>query len=181
MGVGNPLMRDDGIGPRVIEILRSGYSFPDNVEVVDAGTMSFMILDLLRDVDRLIIVDAVRDTGEPPGTVLRMTPEEIAPNQVAHSLHDVRLIDVLQAADLMGSSPATIAFGVQIEAIEEWVLELSAPLEAAVPIAAGAVLEELQSMGVEPLACDDDDIHAQIIGALRSYAAMPDQSPESSR
>jgi len=177
MGVGNPLMRDDGIGPRVIEMLRAGYTFPDNVDVVDAGTMSFMILDLLRGIDRLIIIDAVRDTGEPPGTVLRMTPEEIAPNQIAHSLHDVRLVDVLQAADLMGSTPETIAFGIQIEAIEEWVLELSAPLEAAVPIAAGAVLEELQSMGIEPLACDDDDVHAQIIGALRSYAPMPDQTP----
>jgi len=177
MGVGNPLMRDDGIGPRVIEMLRAGYTFPDNVEVVDAGTMSFMILDLLRGVDRLIIIDAVRDTGEAPGTVLRMTPEEIAPNQVAHSLHDVRLVDVLQAADLMGSTPMTIAFGVQIDTIEEWVLELSDPVEAAVPIAAGAVLEELQSMGIEPLACDDDDVAAQIIGALRSYAAMPSESP----
>jgi hydrogenase maturation protease len=178
MGVGNPLMRDDGIGPRVIELLRTGYTFPDNVEVVDAGTMSFMILDLLRGVDRLIIIDAVDNTEEPPGTVLRMTPEEIAPNQVAHSLHDLKLVDVLQAADLMGSTPQTIAFGVQIEEIVEWVLELSTPVEAAVPIVAGAVLEELQTMGIEPLACEDADVHAQIIGALRSYAPMPDQSPD---
>ncbi len=133
MGVGNPLMRDDGIGPRVIEMLRSGYTFPDNVEVVDAGTMSFMILDLLRGVDHLIIIDAMQDTEYPPGTVLRMTPEEIAPNQVAHSLHDLRLVDVLQAAELMGSTPQTIAFGVQIESIEEWVLELSAPVDARGP------------------------------------------------
>jgi hydrogenase maturation protease len=180
LGVGNPLMRDDGIGPRVIEMLRAGYTFPENVEVVDAGTMSFMILDLLRGVDRLIVIDAVRDTGKPPGTVFRMTPEEIAPNQVAHSLHDMRLIDVLQAADLVGSMPQTIAFGVQIEAIEQWVLELSDPVEAAIPIAAGAVLEELRALGIEPLACNDDDVNAQIIGALRSYAPMPDQSPDAS-
>lgn len=178
MGVGNPLMRDDGIGPRVIELLRTGYTFPDNVEVVDAGTMSFMILDLLRGVDRLIIIDAVDNTEAVPGTVFRMTPEEIAPNQVAHSLHDLRLVDVLQAADLMGSTPETIAFGVQIEVIEEWVLELSPSVETAVPIVAGAVLEELQSMGIEPVACTDDDVHAQIIGALRSYAPMPDQTPD---
>jgi hydrogenase maturation protease len=176
MGVGNPLMRDDGIGPRVIELLRAGYTFPEHVEVVDAGTMSFMILDLLRGVDRLIIIDAVDNTEADPGTVFRMTPDEIAPNQIAHSLHDVRLVDVLQAAELMGHTPQTIAFGVQIEAIEEWVLELSASVEAAVPIAAGAVLEELQSMGIEPVACTDDDVHAQIIGALRSYARMPEQT-----
>jgi len=178
LGVGNPLMRDDGVGPRVIELLRAGFTFPEGVEVVDAGTMSFMILDLLRGVDRLIIIDAVRDTDEPPGTVFRMTPDEIAPNQIAHSLHDVRLVDVLQAAELMGSTPETIAFGVQIEAIEEWVLELSEPVEAAVPLAAAAVLEELRAYGIEPLACDDADVDSQIIGALRSYAPMPDQSPD---
>lgn len=180
LGVGNPLMRDDGVGPRVIEMLRSGFTFPQDVDVVDAGTMSFMILDLLREVDQLIIIDAVRDTGEAPGTVFRMTPEEIAPNQVPHSLHDMRLVDVLQAAELMGSMPNTIAFGVQIDTIEEWVLELSAPVGAAVPIAAAAVLEELKALGIEPLACDDTDVSAQIIGALRSYAPMPDQSPNPS-
>jgi len=178
MGVGNPLMRDDGIGPRVVEMLRAGYSFPENVDVIDAGTMSFMILDLLRDIDELIVVDAVKDTGQPAGTVFRMTPEEIAPNQVAHSLHDVRLIDVLQAADLMGSTPQTVAIGVQIEAIEEWVLELSEPVGAAVPIAAAAVIDELERLGITPEPCDDADVHAQIIAALRSYAPMPDANAE---
>jgi hydrogenase maturation protease len=173
MGVGNPLMRDDGVGPRVVELLRSTYRFPENVQVEDAGTMSFMILDLLRDIDRLIIVDAVKDTDTPAGTVFRMTPEEIAPNQIAHSLHDTKIIDVLQAADLMGNSPETIAIGVQIEAIEDWVLELSTPVEAAIPEAAALVIAELRSLGVEPELCDDADVPAQILEALRSYRPMP--------
>ena len=32
-------------------------------------------------------------------------------------------------------------------------------------------------MGIESIACEDADVHAQIIGALRSYAPMPDQAP----
>ncbi len=176
MGVGNPLMRDDGIGPRVIEMLLSGYSFPDNVELVDAGTMSFMILDLLRGVDDLILVDAMQDTASPAGTVVVLTPEEIAPNQVKHSMHDVGIVDVLQAAELMDRAPATVAIGVQIESIEQWVLELSEPVAAAVPIAAAAVLDELKKLGVEPVANETADVHAQIISALRTYAPMPDTS-----
>jgi hydrogenase maturation protease len=177
MGIGNPLMRDDGIGPRVVEMLRSGYVFPDNVEVVDAGTMSFMILDLLRDVDRLIIVDAIRETGHPAGTVMRLTPDEIAPNQVSHSMHDVRIVDILQAADLMGKAPQTVAVGMQIESIEEWVLELSTPVEAALPIAASAVLDELESYGISVTPNMEADVHAQIIAAMRSYDKMPDTTP----
>jgi hydrogenase maturation protease len=176
MGVGNPLMRDDGIGPRVVEVLLSGYTFPDNVEIVDAGTMSFMILDLLRGIDNLILVDAMQDTDSPAGTVVVLTPEEISPNQVKHSMHDVGIVDVLQAAELMGRAPDPVAIGVQIESIEQWVLELSDPVSAAIPIAAAAVLDELKQLGVEPVPNEDADVHAQILAALRSYAPMPDTS-----
>jgi hydrogenase maturation protease len=176
MGVGNPLMRDDGIGPRVVEMLLAGYKFPDNVEVVDAGTMSYMILDLFREIDRLVIIDALRETGHPAGTVMKMTPEEIAPNQVPHSMHDIALVDILQAADLLGSAPLAVAIGVQIDTIEEWVLELSPACEAAVPIAAAAVLDELAALGSPGVPNEEADVHAQIITALRSYAPMPEES-----
>jgi len=177
MGVGNPLMRDDGIGPRVIEMLLTGYEFPDHVELVDAGTMSYMILDLIRDVDRLIIIDALKNTELPAGTVLRLTPEEIAENQVSHSMHDVRVVDILQAAELLGRAPETVAIGMQIESIEEWVLELSPDVEAALPIACAAVLDELELHGVVATPSDTADVHAQIIAAMRTYDPMPDTSP----
>lgn len=173
MGVGNPLMRDDGVGPRVVEMLLTGYQFPENVEIVDAGTMSFTILDLLRGIDQLIIVDAIRDTGHPPGTVMRLTAEQIAPNQVRHSMHDIALIDVLQAAELMGHAPAAAAIGVQIDTIEDWVVELSPALESAAPIAVAAVLDELATHGATPTPNADANVHAQVLAALRSYAPMP--------
>jgi hydrogenase maturation protease len=156
LGVGNPLMRDDGIGPRVIELLMSDYEFADCVDVLDAGTMSFSILNLISQADRLIVVDAVRDTGYPAGTVMRLTPEQIAPNQIRHSMHDVALVDVLQAVELMGSAPAAVAIGVQIEAIEEAVMELSPPVESAVSVAAAAVLDELLRLGVPAMPSKND-------------------------
>lgn len=177
MGVGNPLMRDEGIGPRVAELLLSGYTFPENVEVVDAGSMSFMILDMLREIDHLVIVDAMKGTGHPAGTVLRLTPEELAENQVLHSLHDLRVPDVLAAAALMGHAPDTIAIGVQIESIDPWILELSEPCEAALPIAVSAVLDQLEELGVSVTPADGSDVHGRIIAALRSYEPMPDSSP----
>ena len=176
MGVGNPLMRDEGLGPRVIEVLREGFNFPENVEVVDAGTMGFTILDLLRGIDHLIVVDAIKDTGHEPGTVLILTPDELSSNQVMHSLHDTALVDVLQAAELMDRAPQTVAVGVQIESIDEWVLELSDSVSEAVPIAAAAVLDQLSQLGIVPEKCAHADVDARIIGALRSYAPMPEEA-----
>ncbi len=173
MGVGNALMRDEGIGPRAVELLLNGYEFPDNVEVVDAGTMSYMILDLFRGIDRLILIDAVRDTEHPAGTVLILTPEELAANQVMHSLHDVRVVDVLGAAALVDRAPQTVIVGMQIEEIAEFVLELSAPCEAALPIAVAAVIDQLRELGVDPVPAENSDVDADIIAAVRSYAPMP--------
>jgi len=174
MGVGNPLMGDDGIGPRVVEMLSAGYVFPDNVEVVDAGTMSFMILDLLRDIDNLILIDAMKCELTPPGTVVVLTPAEIAPNQVKHSMHDVGIVDVLQAADFMGRAPETVAVGVQIGEIEQWVLELSEPVATAVPLAAAAVLDELAKLGIAPVPNEGSCANAEVLSALRTFAPMPD-------
>lgn len=180
MGVGNPLMRDEGIGPRVVELLMRGYEFPDAVDVVDAGTMGYSILDLFRGVDRVIVVDALRDTGHPAGTVLLLTPEEMGANQVMHSLHDVRIVDVLQAAALMDRAPQTVCVGMQIEAITEWVLELSEPCEAALPVAAAATLDQLRELGVDPQPREGaEHITASVIEALRTFAPMPENAPRS--
>lgn len=174
MGVGNPLMRDEGIGPRAVEIMMSSYVFPEHVEVVDAGTMSFMILDLLRGVDQLIIIDAVKGTEHPAGTVMRLSPEDLASNQVMHSLHDMRIVDVLEAADAIDRAPETVIIGMQIERIEEFVLELSPACEDALPIAVAAALQELEALGVVPEPNPDGDIDARIIEAVRTYAPMPE-------
>lgn len=169
LGVGNPLMRDEGAGPRTVEFLLEGFEFPESVEIVDAGTMGYMILDVLRGRERLLIVDAIKDTGQEPGTVLLLSAEDIAPNTVLHSMHDLRVIDVLNAGELMGIHPETRCVGVQIEGIEEWVTDLSEPVEAAIPMAASVALEVLQEWGVEPTPRQGSSAEARVIRTMRTY------------
>ncbi len=148
LGIGNPLMGDEGVGPRVVEYLLSEYAFPDNVEVVDAGTMGFTMLNIFEGVDLAVVVDAVQGTGHEPGTILLLDPDSLAPNQIMHSLHDARLPDVLDAAKLMGMEPEVMCVAVQIGDIEHWQLELSPIAATAVPNAAQAVVGLLAERGV---------------------------------
>lgn len=174
MGVGNPLMGDEGVGPRVVELLRSRYSIPGHVDVVDAGTMGFSILNMFQGFDDVIVVDAVDGTGHEPGTLLKLAPEDMAPNQIMHSLHDARLTDVLDAARLMGVEPAVECVGVQIERIVHWELELSPVVEDAIARAADAVVEMLAERGVDLTAHEGPpDQGAGIIEALRTKNEMP--------
>lgn len=169
LGVGNPLMGDDGAGPRVVELLLEGYRFPEHVTVLDAGTMGFALLAALREVDHALVVDSIRDTGHAPGTVVRLTPDQIAPSQIKHSMHDVALIDVLQAAELAGHAPQTVAIGVQITSLEEAVTRLTPAVESAVPVAAAAVLDELAALGVTPAEVPNSPVPAAIAAALARH------------
>lgn len=151
LGIGNILMKDEGVGCRVVEELWNRYEFPENVDIDDSGTMGMTILNLLRQYDFVLVVDAVDGTGHPGGTVIRLDPEDIAPNQVMHSLHDTRFVDVLQAAELIGIRPAGHVVGVQVEDMQpvDLTIGLSEPVEAAVDTAIDAVLTVLAERGVQ--------------------------------
>lgn len=152
LGIGNILMKDEGVGCRVVEELQLHYEFPGNVSVVDSGTMGMVLLDLMRGHDFTLVVDGVDNTGYPPGTVVRMSPEDIAGNQIMHSLHDLRFIDVLEAARLIGLDIQGHVVGVQIEdmAPADLVIGLSESVEEALDTAIDAVLTVLAEQGVFP-------------------------------
>lgn len=150
LGIGNPLMLDEGVGVRVLEELQRHYRFPGATELVDAGTMGLGMLTILRDLDFLLIIDAIDGTGHPAGTVVRVSPEDFAPNQVMHSLHDMRFVDVLQAAQLIGVELEAECVGVQIESMSpaELTIGLTDPVETAVPRAMAAALTLLDERSI---------------------------------
>jgi len=184
LGIGNILMMDEGVGNRVATELQATYVFPDDVRVMDGGTMGLGMMHLFRGVEFLMLVDAVDGTGHPPGTVVRVPPEDFAPNQVLHSLHDVRFVDVLNAAKLIGIMPEADCIGVQVEDMSpaELTIGLSAPVEAAVPRAMAAVLYVLEEHGViaEPAPDGDPGLQAAVAAAKADIAARQAEGATSS-
>ncbi len=145
LGVGNLLLRDEGVGVHVISALRD-RELPDDVELWDGGTASFDLLDTLAGRRQVIIIDAVR-TGSEPGTIFRFTPEDIsASREQVTSLHQVGLLEALTVAEhLLDSAPQeVIILGIEPKEID-WGLELSPEVEAAVPKVIELVMEELDA------------------------------------
>jgi hydrogenase maturation protease len=171
-------MGDEGVGPRTVEELLSRFRFPDSVEVLDAGTMGFTMLNIFDGIDFAIIVDAIDSTGHEPGTVLLLDPGSLAPNQIMHSLHDARLPDVLDAARLIGLEPEVTCIAVQVGRIAQWELELTEAVEAAVPRAAEAVVGILLERGIQvrTVGCQADDACDTSDGGNKE--AMADAAPD---
>ncbi len=72
LGFGNPVREDDGAGIYVIELLQKALAHRHDVAIYDMGTGAFELLYRLQAHEHIIIVDAVRHSGEPPGTVFRL-------------------------------------------------------------------------------------------------------------
>jgi len=149
LGLGNPLMGDDGLGLAVLDRLREEWDIPDAVELVDGGTWGMTLLPLIEDADRLVLIDAIR-TGALAGTVVAVEREHL-PRYFAHKLspHQIDLKEVLALAELRGTLPAeTVAIGAEPG---EVVLstELTASLEEAVEPVLLAVVARLASWGHE--------------------------------
>lgn len=69
VGVGNRLLRDDGVGPRVIDVLEESIdSTSEELRLYDAGTTGFFALEAMSGCERAIVVDAIQ-TGQDSGTV----------------------------------------------------------------------------------------------------------------
>lgn len=114
--VGNRLMLDDGIGPAVYDELVEHYEIPDNVDLYDLGCMTMKLISKVNDYDLIITVDAVDGTDAEPGTVFRYKPDDLARTTSAMaSLHELKLVDLFDAAMLLGYSCEGICYGMQIE------------------------------------------------------------------
>jgi hydrogenase maturation protease len=141
IGLGNILRGDDGIGPVVIETLeKKKLSFP--IQLCDAGSDAFTILDHLLGSEPVLIVDCTR-MGEEPGTVNRIVIKDarLFLSNVGMSLHGYSLAEVWQIARSMGSDKDLAIIGVEPETVR-FNSGLSDVVKKSIPTIIRMVMEE---------------------------------------
>ena len=149
LGVGNILMRDDGVGVHAVQALSDAYELPANMRVVDGGVGGLGLLGEFADLDCLLIVDAVRNGGV-PGSIYRFGPERIKPRRGPFvSAHEVGIAELLAAAEISGRLPETQIIGVEPLDTDTVGLEISLPLRSALPRVVAAIVDTLHAHGIE--------------------------------
>lgn len=94
LGLGNPILSDDGVGFRVIEELKKTVRTKD-ITLENAALAGLELLDLLSGYDRVIIVDAIQAGGR-PGQLYRLTPGSLQSTSHAGTPHDVNFATALE-------------------------------------------------------------------------------------
>ncbi len=149
IGMGNLLLRDEGVGVHAVEALKRKYDFPEEVHLLDGGTLGLDLLHLIEGMDRVLFVDAVELRKE-PGTIALVEGEDLPSFlEPKLSLHQVGLSDLLFASSFRGTRPAEIALvGIQPETLEIG-LELSKTVMDRFEQLLQAIVEKLREWGLE--------------------------------
>jgi hydrogenase maturation protease len=153
LGLGNPLMTDDGVGLAALARLESQYAMDPGVHLVDGGTWGMNLLPMIEDTRRLVLLDAIR-SGALPGTLVVLERDQL-PRYFALKLspHQIDLREVLALAELRGTLPEeTVAIGLEPEDVEMGTV-LTSRLGGRVDALVDAAVERLRAMGhrVEPV------------------------------
>ena len=146
LGLGNTVLRDDGIGIFVARELRK--ILPPLVAVVEAELAGFDLLGLLEGYDRAVIIDAIQLNDVEPGTVFRILPDDIKTTPRLASFHDIDLVTAIALGKRMGLTMPfeTVIYAVQ--ALDTVTLEegCTEQVERIIPLLAREIAGELEEI-----------------------------------
>jgi hydrogenase maturation protease len=149
LGLGNPILTDDGVGVLVAEQVRARLPEDTPIDIAEVSVGGLTLMETMIGYDRVILVDALQFLNEcSPGKIHRMTLEDlqaISPTQHSASPHDASLVTALETGRRMGLKlPSEITiFAIEVENVMDF-SDLPTPAVAAViPQVTEAVLQEI--------------------------------------
>jgi hydrogenase maturation protease len=145
VGLGNPLVSDDGVGLKVVGRLRELLANHDEVDMETETRGGLLLMERMVGYERVILIDAVR-SGAAPGTIHRLCVDGV-PTQHSASAHDANLATALAVGRAAGYALPTETdvqiIGIEVKDVETFSDRCTPAVEAAVPHAAQAVLDLL--------------------------------------
>lgn len=149
IGLGNLLLGDEGIGVHAMRQLEADYRFEPAVRLVDGGTSGLDLLPLLKDQQRLLMIDALV-SNQPPGSihVIRNGAIKTALTEKV-SLHHLGLADLLALAELLDDIPPEIVLIGIVPERTEMELRLSGCLRERLPDLIATTCAVLAEWGID--------------------------------
>lgn len=149
LGLGNIIMGDEGFGVHFIRWFTERHpDVPANVLLMDGGTLGYTLLGPIGNTEHLIVIDVLKLT-DTPGNLYRFTREEIELHlPPPTSAHEVKFVDVMCKADMLGEMPDTVFLCIVPEQYKDMDLQLTPTLQDKFPVVEQALLKEMARLGI---------------------------------
>lgn len=145
LGIGNTILSDEGFGVKVVEHLKKNFDFPENIALIDGGTLGVELQHFIIGTKKLLIIDSI-DGGVEAGKIFHLRGEEILKHFTQKiSAHEIGIQDILTMLEITGKKiPVVELIGAQPYSLDAGT-ELTSEMKKLVPIFAEKVLEILKT------------------------------------
>ncbi len=149
IGLGNPILGDDGVGWKVAQEVQSKIeNLKSEIEVDCLSLGGLSLMERMLGYQRVILVDSMETARSPEGSVSAFPLVALPNPHAGHSasVHDASLLTALQTAQAMGLDVPARVYVVAIEAkkVYDFTEEISPAVAKAIPVAAQKVMDLLK-------------------------------------
>jgi hydrogenase maturation protease len=143
IGLGNPIMSDDGIG---IVVSREVHERLDGYDLDTSSSGGFDIVDRILGHKRAVIIDSMATGRCEPGTVVRINPDSpLETHRIKHS-HGMNFLEAIETARSCGAPVPddVVVYGIEVDDPFTVGSEISAALLAGLPEIVGEIVRDLK-------------------------------------
>jgi len=147
VGIGNPLLADDGVGLKVLDRLEERLRGRPGVALTRVCCGGIHLMEAMAGYERAVIIDAITGGGGAPGTLYTFGPDDFSQTRNVCSSHDASLLVALELGDAVGLPlPGDVRiWAVETEDVSTYSEVLTPAVERAVPVVVERVLGDLDS------------------------------------
>ncbi|MFW9922116.1 MAG: hydrogenase maturation protease [Candidatus Thorarchaeota archaeon] len=148
IGVGNPILSDDGVGIHIVKILQKKFQHISNLEFDELSTGGLSLAERFIGYKNVLMIDAMALEGGIPGAVYRLTIEDFKNTVHTYCAHDCNLATAYEILkEKLGAEKMpenVVIIGIEVEVITEFSETLTKTVQKALPEAIALAEEEIR-------------------------------------
>lgn len=143
LGIGNPILKDDGVGIHVVRELKKQLK---GVDCEEASVSGLELVELFKGYDRVVMVDAIKTDKGKPGRVYKLTIDDI-PTLHGISPHDTDFKTAIEfGRRFIGGMPEKIdIYGVEVKNVTEFGEDLTPDVRRSIPIVIEKIRKDIEN------------------------------------
>ena len=141
LGIGNPILTDDGIGIKITRKIKEGNP---ELEVIETSEAGIALLDLVAGYDKLIIIDSVKTEKGKPGDLYKLELEDLKPSKDFSSSHGIGIATAFELGQrLRYKIPKFVSiYAVEIKDNTSFGEKCTEEIEQRIPLIVKQIIEE---------------------------------------
>jgi len=141
LGIGNPILTDDGVGIKIAQKLKEENP---ELEVLETSEAGIALLDLVTGYDKLIIIDSIKTEKGKPGDLYKLGLEDLQPSKDLSSSHGIGIATAFELGQRLGYSVPkyTSIYAVNIKDNTTFGESCTQEIKDKIPFIAGQIIKE---------------------------------------